>query len=92
MAQHPELFPDGLDQRIWTSRYLPPAAFPLSDPRKAEIRLGQLLSMTAGLRGNNPGFVHGREVMLDPPGPDGWEAMVDATALGGDLWCRPGEG
>jgi CubicO group peptidase (beta-lactamase class C family) len=92
IAQRPELFPDGLDQKVWTPRYLPPEAFPPSDPRKTEIRLGQLLSMTAGLRGNNPGYVRGKPVTLDPPGPDGWQAMVDATALGGDLWCRPGTG
>jgi len=105
LAERPERFPRGLEQKIWTPEYLPPEAFPLTDPRKAEIKLGQLLAFTAGIRGNNPGRVLGREVVLDPPGPDGWQAMVDAVALGrrditsggkatstGTLWCAPGEG
>jgi CubicO group peptidase (beta-lactamase class C family) len=95
-----DLFPDGLDQRVFTPRHLPPEAFPLSDPRKADIRLGQLLSMTGGVRGNNPGLVRGREVTLDPAGPDGWLASVDAMALGKmdgplhtkTLWTHPGGG
>jgi CubicO group peptidase (beta-lactamase class C family) len=95
-----DLFPEGLDQKIFTPRYLPSEAFPLSDPRKAAIRLGQLLSMTAGIRGNNPGFVEGRETTLDPAGPDGWLASVDAMALGKmdgplhtkTLWTDPGGG
>jgi hypothetical protein len=51
MAERPELFPNGLDQEVYTPRYLPGEAFPVNDPRKAGIKLGQLLSMTAGLRG-----------------------------------------
>jgi CubicO group peptidase (beta-lactamase class C family) len=105
MAEHPELFPEGLDQKVLTPAYLPPEAFPLTDPAKAEIKLGQLLAFTAGIRGNNPGVVRGRRVTLDPPGPDGWQALVDAVAVGKRdiaingqntsttiLWCRPGEG
>ena len=95
-----DLFPDGLEQKIFTTRYFPPGAFPLSDPARANIKLGQLLAMTAGIRGNNPGYILGREVTLDPPGPDGWQAMVDEVALGkveGEkntvtLWTRPGSG
>lgn len=92
IAERPDLFPDGLDQRIFTHSYFPPEAFPLADPRMREIRLGQLLAMTAGIRGNNPGYVRGREVTLDPPGPDGAAAMVDRTALDAGMWCDPGEG
>jgi CubicO group peptidase (beta-lactamase class C family) len=100
VAERPELFPEGLDQKIFTPEYFPVEMFPLSDPRKAEIRLGQLLAMSAGIRGNNPGIVHGQEVTLDPAGPDGWPAMVDAMAMGkmeGELntitlWCEPGGG
>ena len=100
MAERSDLFPDGLDQKVLAPRYLPPEAFPLTDPAKADIRLGQLLAMTAGIRGNNPGIVMGRQVQLEPAGPDGWQATVDEVALGkqgGDrntvtLWCRPGEG
>ena len=79
--ERPDLFPDGLDKEIFTTRYFPPGAFPLSDPARANIKLGQFLAMTAGIRGNNPGFILGREVTLDPPGPDGWQAMVDEVAL-----------
>ena len=42
--------PGGLDQRVFTEQYLP-EAFPLDDPRKADITLGQLLSMSAGYHG-----------------------------------------
>ena len=100
MAERPKWFPDGLDQKVFTPKYLPAEAFPLSDPRKADIRLGQLLAMTAGIRGNNPGVVEGREVTLKPAGPDGWQAMQDAMAAGkmdgelntSTLWCDPGGG
>lgn len=105
MKEHPELFPDGLDQKIFTPQYLPPVAFPLTDPRMADIKLGQLLSFSAGIRGNNPVYVNGKESTIDPAGPDGWFAVVDENALGkkegnGEgrpfstktLWCDPGEG
>ncbi len=105
MTERPDLFPEGLDEAVFTPRHFPPEAFPLSDTRKAKIKLGQLLAFTAGIRGNNPCFVNGRETMIEPPGPDGWAAMVDAVALGREeardrnsntstttLWCEPGEG
>jgi CubicO group peptidase (beta-lactamase class C family) len=105
LRERPDLFPAGLEQRIFTPDYLPPEAFPLSDPRKAEIKLGQLLAFTAGIRGNNPCHVGGKPVNVAPLGPDGWPAMVDAVALGRretqsdghassavTLWCPPGEG
>lgn len=105
MSERPDLFPDGLDQKIFTPRYFPAEAFPLSDPRKADIKLGQLLCFSAGIRGNNPCFVHGREITISPAGPDGWPAIVDEIALGkrdttqqnqpisaAELWCEPGGG
>ncbi|MGH8017500.1 MAG: serine hydrolase domain-containing protein, partial [Opitutaceae bacterium] len=105
MRERPELFPMGLEQKVFTPVYFPPEAFPLSDPRKARIKLGQLLAFTAGIRGNNPSWQHGQPVTIDPAGPDGWAAMVDAVALGREdiryrdtdagaatLWCAPGEG
>lgn len=100
MAERPDLFPQGLDQKVFTRKFYPSETFPLSDPGKANIKLGQLLAMTAGIRGNNPGYVRHREVQLDPAGPDGWEAVVDDNALGKTggklnarmLWCKPGEG
>ena len=105
MHEHPDLFPDGLDQKVFTPTYLPPEAFPLSDPAMADIKLGQLLAFSAGIRGNNPGYINGKETKLDPPGPDGWPALVDEIALGkrdhfsrgrrysaATLWCKPGGG
>lgn len=92
MGEHPEFFPDGLDQKIYTPRYLPPEAFPPNDPAKGDIKLGQLLSMTAGLAGNSPGAVQGKEVPVQPAGLDGVKAMFDANAFGERLWCKPGEG
>ena len=52
--------PLGLDQKVFTKEYLP-EAFPLNDPRKADITLGELLSMSSGMHGegSNPGFVNG---------------------------------
>jgi CubicO group peptidase (beta-lactamase class C family) len=105
MAERPDLFPDGLDQKIYMSAYLPSQAFPLSDPAKAEIKLGQLLAFTAGIRGNNPCFVQGKETIIDPAGPDGSSALIDDVAVGRKatisqgrptsaetLWCQPGKG
>jgi len=105
MAERPDLFPDGLDQKVFTPAYLPPEAFPLSDPAKADIKLGHLLAFSGGIRGNNPCTVNGKEATIEPAGPDGWQAMVDAVALGkrdmtvggkrisaATLWCPPGGG
>jgi CubicO group peptidase (beta-lactamase class C family) len=105
IGEHPDLFPDGLDQKIFTPAYFPPKAFPLPDPRMKEITLGQLLSFTAGIRGNNPVYVDGKPSMIDPVGPDGWYGMTDGYALGLEegimndtpfstkkLWCEPGGG
>lgn len=106
LAERPDLFPEGLEQQVFAPAYFPAAAFPLSDPRKEAIKLGQLLAFSAGIRGNNPCFVAGRPTLIDPVGPDGWQALVDANALGrqegkapngkifstATLWCGPGEG
>ncbi len=105
MDERPDLFPKGLNQKIFTPDYLPFNAFPLPDSRMADIQLGQLLSFTAGIRGNNPVFVNGIAREIDPVGPDGWYALVDTYALGIEtgrmgkvpfstqsLWCNPGEG
>ena len=105
MQQRPDLFPEGLDQRVFTPAYFPPEAFPLSDPSMADIRLGQLLAFTAGIRGNNPSYVDGRPVTIEPAGPDGWQGLVDEITLGkrdgesgsrrvtaSSLWCPPGGG
>ena len=105
MGERPDLFPDGLDQKIFTTTYLPAKAFPLPDPRMADIKLGQLLTFSAGIRGNNPVHIGGESSTIEPAGPDGWYAMVDEYALGLEegqingmpfstktLWCEPGGG
>ena len=90
--------PDQLDTKVFTEKYLP-EAFPLDDPRKADISLGQLLTMAAGLHGEggNPGFVNFEpSVKLDPmPRPDRskWgEDYQDQSALHTPLWTDPGKG
>jgi CubicO group peptidase (beta-lactamase class C family) len=73
LEEYKDKLPDGLDTKVFTDRYLP-EAFPLDDPRKANISLGQLLSMGAGLHGEggNPGFVDGvPSVKLEPVGGRG---------------------
>lgn len=101
MRERPDLFPEGLDQKIFTPTHMPSMAFPLPDPRMADIKLGQLLSFSAGIRGNNPVYINGEPSTIDPAGPDGWFALVDAYALGLEegngfstktLWCEPGGG
>jgi CubicO group peptidase (beta-lactamase class C family) len=87
-----ELIPNGLDEKVFTPQYMPADIFPLEDPAKAEIRLGQLLAMSAGIRGTNPGYVKGEKVTLDPPAVDGPIATTDAVALHQPLWTKPGEG
>jgi CubicO group peptidase (beta-lactamase class C family) len=86
-------FPEGLETKVFTQRYLP-QAMPLDDPAKAEIKLGQLLSMSSGLHGEggNPGFVNGIAQKLDPlPRPAG-PLDQDLSALRTPLWTKPGAG
>src|SRR3546814_16808467 len=81
MEERPEFFPKGLYQEVFTPAYFPKVAFPLSDSRMREIKLGHLLSLSAGIRGNNPVYVHGVASSIDPVGPDGWYGLVDEYAL-----------
>jgi CubicO group peptidase (beta-lactamase class C family) len=84
--------PDGLDTKVFTEKYLP-EAFPLDDPRRAEITLGQLLCMTAGYHGEgkSPGIRKGDVVALTPaPGQDIKD--LDTSSLRTPLWCAPGDG
>ena len=105
ISENPGLFPQGLEQKVFTPTYFPREMFPLSDPKKAEIKLGQLLAFTAGIRGNNPVYINGRESSIDPLGTDGWPACLDMVAFGKEnyvqndvvhttetLWCEPGAG
>ncbi len=95
MLQHKrDSIPQGLETRVFNEKYLP-EALPLDDPAKADIKLGHLLSMSAGLHGDggNPGFVNGEpSVKLAPmPRPDR-PLEQDMAALRNPLWRKPGEG
>lgn len=84
--------PNGLDQNVFTEQYLP-EAFPLDDPRKADITLGQLLCMSAGYHGEggSPGVVNGQVVPLQPvPGQD--IRNLDQSSIRTPLWTNPGGG
>lgn len=84
--------PEGLGQRVFSDKYLP-EAFPLDDPRKAEITLGQLLCMTAGYHGEggSPGVVQGNIVPLNPvPGQNIRD--LDTSSLRTALWTNAGAG
>jgi CubicO group peptidase (beta-lactamase class C family) len=85
--------PEGLDQKVFNERYLP-EALPLGDPRKAEIRLGHLLSMSSGMHGDgaNPGFVRGLPAKLEPMAAPSEPLDIDGNALHIPMWTRPGEG
>ena len=84
LAEHKDRFPDGLAQKVFTEKYLP-EAFPLSDPRMAQITLGNLLTMTSGIENARVappgtettatarhllGIVHGENVDIPPYLPD----------------------
>ncbi len=84
--------PDGLNQKVFTEAYLP-EAFPLDDPRKAGITLGQLLCMTAGYHGegSSPGIVLGKVVPLSPARGQNIHDL-DMSSLRTVLWTNPGAG
>ncbi len=93
LEEHRAEIPDGLEQKVFTERYLP-EAFPLSDPAKADIKLGNLLTMTAGIHGDggNPGIVHGEDLKLDPLPRENGPVDLDVSALRASLWTKPGGG
>jgi CubicO group peptidase (beta-lactamase class C family) len=85
--------PDGLETKVFTEKYLP-EAFPLSDPAKADIKLGHLLTMTSGMRGEggNPGIVRGEHRKLEPAPRPAERPDQDSSALRTAMWTQPGEG
>ena len=94
LAEKKAAIPDGLDTKVYNSQYLP-EAIPLDDPAKADITLGQLLSMSAGLHGEggNPGFVDGLpSVKLTPMARPEVPLSQDLAALRTPLWAKPGGG
>ena len=94
LAEKKAQIPDGLDTKVFNAKYLP-EAMPLDDPAKADITLGQLLSMSAGLHGEgaNPGFVNGvPSVKLTAFPRSNPPLEQDMAALRTPLWTKPGEG
>ena len=85
--------PSGLGTKVFTRKYLP-EAFPLDDPRKAEISLGQLLCMSAGYwgEGQTPsGTVMGKVTPLKPVKKQDIRDL-DNSSLRVPLWTKPGGG
>jgi CubicO group peptidase (beta-lactamase class C family) len=93
LQEFKDKIPQGLDTKVFTDKYLP-EALPLDDPRKAEIKLGQLLCMSAGYwgEGQTPvGMVMGKVTPLKPvPGQNIRD--LDMSSLRVPLWTDPGSG
>ena len=85
------LIPDGLDQKVFTQKYLP-EAFPLSDPAKADIKLGHLLAMSSGMHENASVAYRNGERVTVAPTPLDRSLDIDQSALRTPLWCKPGDG
>jgi CubicO group peptidase (beta-lactamase class C family) len=85
--------PDGLATRVFAEKFLP-EAFPLDDPRKTDISLGQLLCMSAGYwgEGQSPtAVVLGKAISLKPvPGQNIRD--LDMSSLRVPLWTNAGAG
>jgi CubicO group peptidase (beta-lactamase class C family) len=93
LKEKQDQIPEGLETKVFTEKYLP-QAFPLDDPAKAEIKLGQLLSMSSGLHGEggNPGIVNGTNQKLDPIARPAGPLDQDMVALRTPMWTKPGGG
>ena len=94
LEEYKDQIPEGLDTKVFTEKYLP-EAFPLNDPRKADIRLGQLLCMTAGYwgEGGSPsGYVKGQKPQQFKGVPGQNIRDLDKSSLDVPLWCDPGAG
>ncbi len=86
--------PDGLEAKVFTEKYLP-EALPLDDPRKADIRLGQLLCMSAGYWGEGgapSGIVMGGSAQPLKAVPGQNIRDLDQSSLKVPLWTDPGAG
>jgi Beta-lactamase len=106
LIEHSDKFPDGLGQKVFTEKHLP-EAFPLDDPKMADIRLGNLLTMTSGVQaarivppgarppgaGHQIAIVHGENVNLPWWTPPDPPKGQDESALHGiKMWTDPGAG
>ena len=94
LAEKKAQIPEGLDTKVFNEKYLP-EAMPLDDPAKADITLGQLLSMSAGLawRGQQSRFRQRRPVrQTRADAASRNAARAGLTALRTPLWTKPGAG
>ena len=89
--------PQGLDTKVFTPQYLPEAfdaSGQLDDPRRADITLGQLLSMSGGYTGEGgapTAVVMGKAFPLKPvPGQD--IRNLDQSSLRCAMWTNAGAG
>ena len=93
LSEFKDKIPDGLETKVFTKEFLP-EAFPLDDPRKAQIMLGQLLCMSAGYNGEGgspTGVVHGKALQLKAtPGQNIHD--LDMSSIHVPLWTDPGAG
>jgi CubicO group peptidase (beta-lactamase class C family) len=87
MQEHRDRIPEGLEQKVFTEKYLP-EAFPLSDPRKAEIKLGHLLTMTSGIGDGRLGIVKGEVVQTEAPNRS-QRGDPEQAALRERMWTEP---
>ena len=93
LKEKQDQIPEGLETKVFTEKYLP-EAFPLSDPLKADIKLGHLLSMSSGMHGEggNPGIVNGINQRLEPVPRPATPFDQDTSALRTVMWTKPGGG
>ena len=85
--------PEGLDTKVFTETYLP-EAFPLDDPRRAEITLGHLLCMSGGYTGEGgapTAVVMGRSFSLKAVAGQNIRNL-DASSLHTAMWTNAGAG
>ena len=85
--------PEGLDTKVFTEKYLP-EAFPIDDPRKAEITLGHLLCMTAGYNGEGGAPTNVVRGVASPGKAVAGQNIrdLDLSSLRVPLWTDPGAG
>ncbi len=93
LQEFKDQFPEGLDTKVFTQKYLP-GALPLSDPRKADIKLGHLLAMSSGMQDGNGGggIVNGEDVKVEAGPPVDRSIGSDLLALRAPMWTNPGGG
>ncbi len=94
LEEFKDRFPAGLDTKVFTQTYLP-EAFPLNDPRKADITLGHLLCMSGGCwgEGQSPsGYAQGEKPRQLKAVPGQNIRDLDKSSLDVPLWCDPGAG